>query len=153
MPKLSTQFCGGRLLFFTVNLLEAATYLVDRSYWFLSDSVRWVRCLCPFHIDAWVVLPDHLHCIWTLPIDTDDFPVRWRLIKLYFPRACREPSAYPPHGDDEQNGAFGNRPPWRLSFGCYASKSVPDGFVATALLGTYHYYWTGLCPTYWLYSR
>ncbi|MEI7994963.1 MAG: transposase [Methylococcaceae bacterium] len=43
-----------------------------------------MRCLCPFHIDAWVVLPDHLHCIWTLPTDTDDFPVRWRLIKLLF---------------------------------------------------------------------
>ena len=50
----------------------------------LRDSVRRVRRLHPFHIDDWVVLPDHMHCIWTLPPDTDDFPTRWRLIKLLF---------------------------------------------------------------------
>ena len=36
------------------------------------------------YIDAWVVLPEHMHCVWTLPPDTDDYPVRWRLIKLLF---------------------------------------------------------------------
>jgi putative transposase len=50
----------------------------------LRDSVRRVKRLYPFHIDAWVVLPDHLHCVMTLPPDTDDFPMRWRLIKLLF---------------------------------------------------------------------
>ncbi len=59
----------------------------------LRDSVRRVRHLYPFHIDAWVVLPDHMHCIWSLPPDTADFPMRWRLIKLLFskglPRAER----------------------------------------------------------------
>jgi putative transposase len=50
----------------------------------LCDSVRRVRRLHPFHIDAWVVWPDHMRCIWTLPPDTDDFPMRWRLIKLLF---------------------------------------------------------------------
>lgn len=50
----------------------------------LRDSVRRVRRLHPFHIDAWVVLPDHIHCIWTLPPDDADFSLRWRLIKLLF---------------------------------------------------------------------
>lgn len=40
--------------------------------------------ITPLPIDAWVVLPDHLHCVLTLPRDTDDFPVRGRLIKSLF---------------------------------------------------------------------
>ena len=42
----------------------------------------------PFVIDAMVVLPDHLHCIWTLPREDADFPIRWRLIKSFFTRNC-----------------------------------------------------------------
>jgi putative transposase len=30
----------------------------------------------PFTVDAWVVLPDHLHCVWTLPPGDDDFSTR-----------------------------------------------------------------------------
>lgn len=37
----------------------------------------------PFSIDAIVVLPDHLHCIWQLPEGDDDFPERWRQIKRF----------------------------------------------------------------------
>jgi putative transposase len=40
-----------------------------------------------FTIDAWVVLPDHLHCVWTLPSGDDDFSTRWRLIKTIFARS------------------------------------------------------------------
>ena len=38
----------------------------------------------PFIMDAVVILPDHIHCIWRLPPDDDDFSTRWRLIKRYF---------------------------------------------------------------------
>src|SRR3954469_19186676 len=37
-------------------------------------------------IDAMVVLPDHLHAIWTLPEGDADFATRWRLIKSGFSR-------------------------------------------------------------------
>jgi len=40
-----------------------------------------------FHIDAWVILPDHLHCVRTLPPGDDDFTNRWRLIKQGFSKA------------------------------------------------------------------
>jgi len=70
--------------FFFVNLLERQQTLLTDHIDLLRDSVRRVKRLYPFHIDAWVVLPDHLHCVWTLPPDTDDFPVLWRLIKLLF---------------------------------------------------------------------
>ena len=45
-----------------------------------------VRAKRPFDMPACVLLPDHLHCIWTLPEESDDFPLRWRQIKEWFTR-------------------------------------------------------------------
>ncbi|MBW4550383.1 MAG: transposase [Aphanocapsa sp. GSE-SYN-MK-11-07L] len=42
----------------------------------------------PFEIDAAVVLPEHLHCIWTLPAEDADYSMGWRLIKSFFSRHC-----------------------------------------------------------------
>jgi putative transposase len=50
----------------------------------LRNAVRRVRARTPFRIDAWVVLPDHMHCLWTLPRGDADFPGRWRAIKTAF---------------------------------------------------------------------
>ena len=40
-----------------------------------AHDQRWVDSI------AWVVMPDHLHCIWRLPADDADFSTRWMLIK------------------------------------------------------------------------
>jgi len=53
----------------------------------LRDAVRQVRVRAPFRIDAWVVLPDHMHCLWTLPQGDADFPGRWRAIKTAFAKS------------------------------------------------------------------
>ena len=66
----------GGCYFFPVNLLERRRTLLVDHIDLLRESVRRVKRLYPFHIDAWVVLPDHMHCIWTLPPDTDDFLAR-----------------------------------------------------------------------------
>ncbi len=50
----------------------------------LGNAIRSVQQRHPFEILAIVLLPDHLHCIWTLPDDDDDFPTRWRQIKSKF---------------------------------------------------------------------
>ena len=47
----------------------------------LRAAIITVRESHPFIIEAWVLLPDHLHCIWTLPEGDADFSTRWRLIK------------------------------------------------------------------------
>ena len=52
----------------------------------LRQAFREVIRQHPFKIDAFVLLPDHLHCIWTLPKGNADFSTRWRLIKSYFSR-------------------------------------------------------------------
>jgi len=54
----------------------------------LREAIRTVRETLPFQIDGWVLLPDHLHAIWTLPEGDADFPTRWRLIKRHVTRVC-----------------------------------------------------------------
>jgi putative transposase len=53
----------------------------------LRAAFRAVRARHPFSIDAIVVLPDHLHAIWSLPDGDADYALRWRLIKTQFSRA------------------------------------------------------------------
>ncbi|PPD03048.1 MAG: transposase [Methylobacter sp.] len=56
----------------------------------LREAISSVREQKPFTIDAWVLLPDHLHCIWTLPEGDADFSSRWGLIKRQVSIQCRE---------------------------------------------------------------
>jgi putative transposase len=74
----------GGTYFFTVNLLERKGRLLVEHIDLLRDAVRLVRRDRPFHIDAWVVLPDHLHAVWTLPAGDSDYSGRWREIKKAF---------------------------------------------------------------------
>ncbi|MCP4346921.1 MAG: transposase [Desulfobacterales bacterium] len=55
----------------------------------LREAVEWVRQRHPFFIDAWVLLPDHMHCIWTLPEQDTDFSKRWSLIKSNFSKRAK----------------------------------------------------------------
>jgi putative transposase len=87
MPNYRRAFIPGGCWFFTVNLLERRnTLLVDRVD-ALRVAVEKTRARYPFVIDAVVVLPDHIHAVWTLPPGDADFSVRWRLIKSHFVRA------------------------------------------------------------------
>jgi len=70
-----------------VNLLQRAWSLLVDHVGSLRDSVRWVMARRPFVIDAWVVLPDHLHAVWTLPEGDADYSSRWREIKKRFSKS------------------------------------------------------------------
>jgi len=76
----------GGTYFFTVNLAERQLRLLVDHVEILRVAVRKVKQRHPFHIDAFVVLPDHLHAIWTLPEGDADFATRWMLIKAGFSR-------------------------------------------------------------------
>ncbi|QQE89705.1 REP-associated tyrosine transposase [Azotobacter chroococcum] len=54
----------------------------------LRAAIILVRETLPFRIDGWVLLPDHLHALWTLPEGDADFSTRWRLIKRHVTRTC-----------------------------------------------------------------
>lgn len=86
MPNYLRPKQSGATIFFTVAL-------ADRSSRLLLDDISGLRKALaktcqerPFKMDAWVILPDHLHCIWTLPEGDYDYPTRWRLIKSRFSR-------------------------------------------------------------------
>jgi putative transposase len=74
----------GGSYFFTVNLVDRQADLLTRHIDILRHAVRKTRAKNPFHIDAWVVLPDHMHCIWTMPARDADFSSRWQSIKTEF---------------------------------------------------------------------
>jgi len=76
----------GATYFFTVNLVERHRTLLTEHVVTLRTVMRGVKQRHPFHIDALVILPDHLHCIWTLPDGDADYPLRWALIKAGFSR-------------------------------------------------------------------
>jgi len=88
MSNYRRAFVPGGTWFFTVNLLQRHDNdLLVREINLLRQVVKKVRNKYPFHIDAWVVLPEHMHCIFTLPEGDSDFSLRWRLIKSSFSRA------------------------------------------------------------------
>ncbi len=78
---------AGGTYFFTVNLFDRQERLLVEHVDALRAAVRQVRAQRPFHIDAWVVLPDHMHCVWTLPLGDDDYSSRWKAIKIAFSKA------------------------------------------------------------------
>jgi putative transposase len=77
---------AGGTYFFTVNLQSRSSHLLTQQIEALRHAVLSVKQRHPFHIDAWVVLPDHLHALWTLPPGDVDYSTRWALIKANFSR-------------------------------------------------------------------
>lgn len=77
---------SGATIFFTVALSQRGSRLLVAEVERLRQAVRDTRAERPFGIEAWVVLPDHLHCIWQMPEGDADYATRWRLIKARFSR-------------------------------------------------------------------
>jgi putative transposase len=87
MPNYRRAYIPDGSWFFTVNLLEQRKTLLTDHVDSLRRAVSLTRPNLPFAIDAFVVLPDHLHAIRTLPPGDADFSARWRLIKTHFAKA------------------------------------------------------------------
>ena len=92
MPDYLRHRAAGGTYFFTVNLAERRSAMLVEHIDALRAAFVATRRARPFKLDAIVVLPEHLHCLWTLPAGDDDFPVRWAQIKAGFSRhvACDE---------------------------------------------------------------
>lgn len=91
MPNYRRANTAGGTYFFTVVTQGRRPFLVEPN---ARDTLRAViaevRRQYPFTIDAWVLLPEHIHCLWTLPDGDADFSRRWGLIKAGFSKAMRE---------------------------------------------------------------
>lgn len=86
MTEYRRNFVKGGSYFFTVALADRSQRLLVEHIDMLRDAFRQVKAEHPFALDAVVILPEHLHCIWTLPDGDADYPDRWRRIKAAFSR-------------------------------------------------------------------
>jgi putative transposase len=77
----------GGTYFFTVTLADRKKSTLVEHVDLLRSATRLVKERHPFTIDAIVIMPEHLHTIWTLPKEDRDYPTRWALIKAGFSRA------------------------------------------------------------------
>jgi putative transposase len=80
---------AGGTYFFTVALRDRSSDTLVRHVHLLRNAFRVVRAERIFTIDAIVILPDHLHAVWTMPEGDADYSGRWRAIKSHFTRALR----------------------------------------------------------------
>lgn len=79
---------GGTYFFTLVTHRRQKLFLDDHVRHALREGIEKTRITFPFQIIAWVLLPDHLHCIWTLPEGDADFAKRWGMIKRHVSRHC-----------------------------------------------------------------
>ena len=84
MVRYRRNFVPGGTYFFTVTLADRTSSAMVRHMDALRMAFRTARRERPFMIEAIVVLPEHLHTVWTLPPGDPDFSGRWKRIKAYF---------------------------------------------------------------------
>ena len=75
---------GGTYFFTVVTYRRRKMLTLPESRYYLRQAIEQTRETHSLEIEAWVLLDDHLHCIWKLPEGCSDFSVRWRLIKQRF---------------------------------------------------------------------
>ncbi|HET7370568.1 MAG TPA: transposase [Gammaproteobacteria bacterium] len=78
---------AGATYFFTVTLADRRARMLTNHIRELRTAFAATRERFPFDTIATVVLPDHLHAIWCLPLDDADYSRRWQSIKSNFTRA------------------------------------------------------------------
>jgi putative transposase len=90
MPKSLRADAAGGTFFFTLALQDrGARHLADHVAQ-LRTCVAQVKERHPFDIEAMVVLPEHLHALWRLPVDDGDTASRWALLKQSFGKRLEE---------------------------------------------------------------
>jgi len=87
MPDYRRNRVPGATYFFTANLQDRRASILTTHITHLRNAIRLTKTRHPFHIDAWVILPNHTHALWTLPSGDADFSTRWQSIKAHFTRA------------------------------------------------------------------
>jgi len=89
MPNYRRVYVPGGLYFFTVKTFRNQHFLTDDDVRAaLREGIQFTRQSKPFDIVAWVLLPNHLHCIWRLPPGDADFAARWSIIKRTVTQDC-----------------------------------------------------------------
>ena len=91
MPRYRRADTPGGTYFFTVVTYRRREILtIPESRAILREVLNSVKQQHPFTIDAWVLLPDHLHSIWTLPLGDNEYAKRWGMIKSGFSKQAKD---------------------------------------------------------------
>jgi len=91
MPEYRRIFTKGGIYFFTINTYKRQNiFSSPKSRAILQDAIAHVKTYHPFKIEAYYILPNHIHFLWHLPEDDFDFATRIRLIKRRFSIQYRE---------------------------------------------------------------
>ncbi len=91
MPQYRRASQKGGQYFFTVVTGQRQPILtLEPVRVALRNAIQHVRTNLPFTIDAWVLLPDHMHCIWTLPENDYNYGKRWSIIKRFVSKSITE---------------------------------------------------------------
>ncbi|MBI5582868.1 MAG: transposase [Deltaproteobacteria bacterium] len=104
MQYRRARVAGGTYFFTVVTFQRRQILGVPEKIELLRSVIRKVKQGHPFTIDALVIMPDHIHTLWTLPDGDRDYPVRWNLIKREFSRQCRTESATPSSPSRQSKG-------------------------------------------------
>jgi len=80
---------GGTYFFSVVTYRRQHLFHLEVARRALNQAINKTRRNYPFTIKAWVLLPEHMHCIWVLPEGDDDFSIRWHLIKRRFSQSVK----------------------------------------------------------------
>jgi putative transposase len=109
MSRYIRPMVPGACVFFTVNLVDRGADTLVRHIDVLRQAVAVTKTERPFRIDAWVVLPDHMHAVWTLPEGDSDYSGRMAAIKARFTSGLRRSGFRPPPLPRNGHGANGGR--------------------------------------------
>ncbi|MBI5604334.1 MAG: transposase [Deltaproteobacteria bacterium] len=84
MGQYRRNYVHGGTFFFTVVTYLRQPILNERTISLLQEGFKSCISRKIFSVEAMVILPDHLHCIWQLPLDDNDYSSRWKFIKAFF---------------------------------------------------------------------
>jgi putative transposase len=117
MPNYARVFMPGGTFFFTlVTYQRHPIFQQKQARHCLNSAFQEILQNKPFEIISIVLLPDHLHCVWTLPEGDNDFSTRWRWIKTQFTRKygkfCNDERGLSQSRKNKQERGFWQRRFW-----------------------------------------
>jgi putative transposase len=96
MPEYRRPHIAGATVFLTIVTYHRQPLFADeQNVARLRTALRTVRSEMPCDITAAVILPDHMHYLWTLPPGDDRFPARVGKMKLLFTQSLRGTNSLP----------------------------------------------------------
>ena len=119
-----TAVAGASYFFTVVTYRRQPLFAEERAAEMLEEAQSSIQHRWPFILEAQVVLPDHLHALWTLPEGDLDYPTRWRLIKEHFTRAFAECHSLPARNASRR--ARGEQTVWQRRYWEHLIKDDRD---------------------------